>query len=86
MDKQLIRFLGKDGMLCLPMVANRANIGLIVLGIDAHHIGNLQDQVKPLTMFANQAALALAANHLRQSETNQLKDAFETIREVLDKG
>ena len=86
MDKQLIRFLGKDGMLCLPMVANRANIGLIVLGIDAHHIGNLQDQVKPLTMFANQAALALAANHLRQFETNRLKDALETIREVLDKG
>jgi len=85
MDKQLIRFLGKDGMLCLPMVANRANIGLIVLGIDAHHIGNLQDQVKPLTMFANQAALALAANHFRQFETNRLKDALETIREVLDK-
>jgi len=43
MDKQLVRFLGKDGMLCLPMVANRVNIGLIVLGIDAHHIDYLQN-------------------------------------------
>jgi len=42
--------------------------------------------VKVLTMFANQAASALAADHLRQFETNRLKDALETIREVLDKG
>jgi HD-like signal output (HDOD) protein len=67
MDKQFIRFLGKDGMLCLPMVASGTYIGVIVMGIDDHHIGHLRDQVKLLTMFASQAASALAADHLRQS-------------------
>jgi len=67
MDKQFIRFLGKDGMLCLPMLARGTYIGVIVLGIDDHHIGHLRDQVKLLTMFASQAASALAADHLRQS-------------------
>ncbi len=67
MDKQFIRFLGKDGMLCLPMLARGTYIGVIVMGIDDHHIGHLRDQVKLLTMFASQAALAVAADHLRQS-------------------
>ena len=86
MDKQLVRFLGKDGMLCLPMVAHRANVGVIVLGIDGHHISHLRDQVKLMTMFANQAALALAADHLRQSETDGPKDVLKKIKEILDKG
>ena len=86
MDKQLIRFLGKGGMLCLPMVANTANVGVIVLGIDDHHIRHLRDQVKLLTMFANQAALALSSDHLRQSETNRPRDVLKKIQEVLDNG
>jgi len=86
MDKQLIRFLGKDGILCLPMVAHRANVGVIVSGVDDHHICHLRDQMKLLSMFANQAALALAAEHLSQSETNRLKDVLKKIQEVLDKG
>jgi MinD-like ATPase involved in chromosome partitioning or flagellar assembly/HD-like signal output (HDOD) protein len=86
MDKQLIRFLGKDGMLCLPMVANRASVGVIVSGVDDHHIVHLRDQMKLLSMFANQAALALSAEHFSQSETNRLKDILKKIQEVLDKG
>ncbi|MCK4729291.1 MAG: hypothetical protein KAT27_10225, partial [Desulfobacterales bacterium] len=86
MDKQLVRFLGKDGMLCLPMLARGTYIGVIVMGIDDHHIGHLRDQVKLLTMFASQAASALAADHLRQSETDGPKDVLKKIKEILDKG
>jgi hypothetical protein len=86
MDKQFIRFLGKDGMLCLPMVAHGTYVGVIVLGIDDHHIRHLRDQVKLLTMFANQAALALSADYLRQSETNRPRDVLKKIQEVLDSG
>jgi len=85
MDKQLIRFLGRDGMLCLPMVAHKAYVGVIVLGTDEHHISHLRDQVTLLTMFANQAALALATDHLRQSETAGPKDVLKKIKEILDK-
>jgi len=86
MDKQLIRFLGKDGILCLPMVAHGENVGVIVSGVDDHHICHLRDQMNLLTMFANQAALALAAEHLSQSETTRLKGVLKKIQDVLDKG
>ena len=85
MDKQLIRFLGRDGMLCLPMVAYKAYVGVMVLGTDKHHISHLRDQVTLLTMFANQAALALATDRLRQSETAGPKDVLKKIKEILDK-
>jgi len=85
-DKQIIRFLEKDAMLCLPMVAHKARVGVIVIGIDERHVSHLRDQVKLLTMFANQAALALAADHLRQSETNRLKHTLKKIQEVLESG
>jgi len=85
MDKQLIRFLGKDGMLCLPMVAHGSYVGVIVLGVDDHHIGYLRDQERLLTMFANQAALALAAEHLRQNETDGAKDVVKKIQDLLGK-
>ncbi|MBW1739691.1 MAG: GAF domain-containing protein, partial [Deltaproteobacteria bacterium] len=86
MDKQLIRFLGKDGMLCLPMIAHRTHVGVIVIGIDEHHFSHLRDRVKLLTMFASQAALGLAADHLRQDEINRLRGILKKIQGVLDKG
>ncbi|NVL90889.1 MAG: GAF domain-containing protein [Desulfobacterales bacterium] len=85
MDKQLVRFLGKDGMLCLPMVSRGAKVGVMVLGIDGQHIDCLRDQVKLLTMLAGQAALALTADHLRQGETNRLRGVIKNIQAVLDK-
>ncbi len=85
MDKQLIRFLGKDGMLCLPMVAHGNYVGVIALGVDDHHIGHLRDQERLLTMFTNQAALALTADHLRQSETDGAKDVVKKIQDLLGK-
>ncbi|HUV49741.1 MAG TPA: hypothetical protein VMW78_01800, partial [Anaerolineae bacterium] len=84
LDKQLIRFLGKDGMLCLPMIAHGIYVGVIVMGVDNHHINHLRNQKRFLTMFANQAALALAADHLRQSETDGSKDVVKKIRYLLD--
>ncbi len=85
-DKQIIRFLEKDAMLCVPMVAHRAHVGVIAMGIDKDHISHLRNQVKLLTMFANQAALALATDHLKQSETNRLKHTLKKIKEILEKG
>ena len=78
-DKQIIRFLEKDAMLCLPMVAHKAYVGIIAMDIDKDHISHIRGQAKLLTMFANQAALALAADHLRQSETNRLKHTLKKI-------
>ena len=85
-DKQIIRYLEKDTVLCLPMVAHKARVGVIVIGIDERNVSHLQNQMKLLNMFANQAALALAADHLRQSETNRLKSTLKKIQEVLESG
>ena len=84
MDKQIIRFLGRDGMLCLPMVVHKAYIGVIVLGTDEHHISYLRNQEKLLVAFADQAALALATHRLRQSETAGPKDVLKKIKDILN--
>jgi K+-sensing histidine kinase KdpD len=68
-------------MLCLPMVAHKAYVGVIAMDIDKDHISHIRAQAKLLTMFANQAALALAADHLRQSETNRLKHTLKKIED-----
>ena len=67
------------------MVAHKAHVGVIVLGVDEHHIPHLRDRVRLLAAFANQAALALDAHRLRQSETAGLKDILKKIKEILDK-
>jgi signal transduction histidine kinase len=66
-DDQLIRLMGKDGMLCLPMVAHKEFIGVIVIGMDETQVSNFPAEINLLTMFAHQAGLTLHAENVRQT-------------------
>jgi len=66
-DEQIIRFVGADGIMCLPMAAHKQYIGVIVLGLKEVCFSNLSQKTRLLMMFTKQAALALHANYLRQS-------------------
>jgi len=72
-DEQLIRLIEKDGMLCLPMIAQKQYIGVIVIGIDESRVSHLSKPIRLLTMFTKQATLALYANHLRESEAERIQ-------------
>ena len=70
LDNQIIRFIGKEGIVCLPMFSRRERVGVIVIGLDQVEFSHLSKHFKLLTMFTNQASLALHVDYLRQ---NRLK-------------
>jgi len=72
-DDQIIRLIGKDGMLCLPMVAHKQFVGVIVIGIDETQVSNLSKGINLLTMFTNQAALAVDAENVRQTQARLIQ-------------
>jgi signal transduction histidine kinase/HD-like signal output (HDOD) protein len=72
-DNQIIRLIGKDGMLCLPMVAHKQFVGVIVIGIDEAEVSDLSEEINLLTMFTNQAALALDSEHVRETQARLIQ-------------
>lgn len=69
LDRQLIRLMARDGLLCLPMIAHEECVGVILLGIDQGRISRLSNQMSLLTLFANQSALALHADMVREVQS-----------------
>jgi len=84
-DDQIIRLMGKDGMLCLPMVAHKQLVGVIVLGMDEAQFSNLPEEINLLTMFAHQAALALHAENVRQTRARSIQSERLTASSALAK-
>jgi HD-like signal output (HDOD) protein/signal transduction histidine kinase len=87
-DQQIIRVIGKEGILCLPLVAREQYVGVIVLGIDKTRLSHLSKHVRLLTMLAGQATLAFHAYYCgrRQEEVVQserLKAVSEIARKVV---
>jgi len=72
-DNQIIRLIGKDGMLCLPMVAHKEFIGVIVLGIDEPEVSELCSEINLLTIFTNQVASAVDAENVRQTQARLIQ-------------
>jgi signal transduction histidine kinase/HD-like signal output (HDOD) protein len=72
-DEQIIRLIGKDGILCLPMTAHKQYVGVIVIGMNEARLSHLSERIKLLTMFTKQAALALHANYLRQNQARLIQ-------------
>ncbi len=68
MDRQIIRLMGEDGVLCLPMTAHRQPVGVIVMGIEQARVPTLGRQLNLATLFANQSALALYTDGMRQTQ------------------
>jgi hypothetical protein len=71
LDKQIIRLSGKDGIICIPMVAYNEKVGVIVLGLDIMEFSSLGSQFKLLQMLADQAAVAIRVHHIGQSQSQQ---------------
>ena len=67
-DQQLIRLIGSDGIMCLPMVAHNQYVGVLVFGTDKIVVSLFSKQIKLMMMFAKQAALALHTNGLRERQ------------------
>ena len=72
-DEQLLRFIGKEGILCLPMLAHGKYVGVIVAGLDEVEFSHLSRYFNMLNMFTNNVALALHADQVRRSQLNRIQ-------------
>ncbi len=59
LDEQLIRFAGKDGIFCHPMVAQGNYVGVVMFALNQSELYHLAGHLNVLKMFCRQAALAL---------------------------
>jgi putative nucleotidyltransferase with HDIG domain len=55
-DHQLLRSLGTEGFVCLPMIAHKINRGMIVFGIKTTELAKISSLQNRLEQFAAQAA------------------------------
>ena len=71
LDAQIIHFLDKEGIICLPMLKKSEFIGVIVLGIDRNELSYLSEQERLLEMFIHQISSILYADQLRHDRLNR---------------
>jgi putative nucleotidyltransferase with HDIG domain len=85
-DNQIIRLMEKDGMLCLPMIAHKRFVGVIVLGVDETQFFSLCEEINILKIFTNQAALAIDAENVQKTSAASVQaDGLTTSSAVARK-
>lgn len=67
-DEQLIRFLGKEGIMCFPMTTHGHNVGIMVLGVEENQVSQINKRINNLRMFIDYAALALNTEIVRRAQ------------------
>lgn len=81
-DEQIIHLVGKQGILCLPMVSRHEYVGVIVLGVDEVEVSQLLKQLELLTLLSRQASLAILSEFIKRRQ-EKLKNEKEFIDEKL---
>ena len=59
LDRQLVRALSAEGLLCIPMVARQRTVGVILCGLSSLQYAGLQRRIPWLSHFGKIAALSL---------------------------
>jgi HD-like signal output (HDOD) protein/signal transduction histidine kinase len=73
LDTQIMRLLGRQGLIGLPMIANKEPVGVIVVGIDRLAFVSLAKQFKLLQFLADQAATALFVERSKQAMMHKVQ-------------
>jgi signal transduction histidine kinase len=76
-DRQLIRILGQEGILCLPLIADGEKVGVLTLGLDQEKYQALDEKTKFLDFFCSEAARALWR---MQSVIEEQQESFDAER------
>jgi putative nucleotidyltransferase with HDIG domain len=86
-DRQLIGICHQDGLICLPMLANNATIGTLVLSADTTQHENLKKQQALLMRFATEIAHTISVKDFSSTQPKddcQQNEALQQkIHEVL---
>jgi HD-like signal output (HDOD) protein/signal transduction histidine kinase len=82
-EEQLLRMLGTESLVCVPLVAGARCLGVLVGGVAAWQIGSVQKRERFLQSFGAQAASALeTALSERGHARRQLAHVAEEYREA----
>lgn len=73
MDDQIIHFLGKDGICCVPMRALDEVVGVLILAMDESDQAFFKQQNNIFMLFARQAALALLSERLKRKKFEDIQ-------------
>lgn len=87
-DQQLLRFMQRPEILCLPLRAHQEAVGVIVLGMTAEERPVLLDQMAQLKLLGQLTATSLRALRLqddvmRNAQKERLKAATHLARKVV---
>jgi HD-like signal output (HDOD) protein/signal transduction histidine kinase len=83
LDEQLVRFLGGQGMVCLPMWVGEDRLGVLIIGIQRGEREVLSSKRKLLTMFLNLASLALYRFHIRETQIERVREERMSAASIL---
>jgi len=72
-DEQIIHFLDKEGILCLPLAVNGEAFGIILLGLNKSERDDFNRHQKLLHLFIKQASVALHSNILRRRQMQKIQ-------------
>jgi signal transduction histidine kinase len=79
-DEQIVRFLGKEGVVCLPMVVENDPVGTIVLGVDSVDRTALSGQKQFLDRLGKYAGRGLQrCKALGVSAVSRQQDAVKSV-------
>lgn len=73
-DEQILRLLGSDGMVSLPITADNENVGLIVAGVSADHARELSRQQGLLDLFASQTGICLHVHGIKRAQARRVQE------------
>ena len=86
-DVQLVRLLGTDGMLGIPLLYQREMLGVFLIGISERAFNQINGQLTSLRLLANHAAICLymermRAIHAERIAAERLQAANLTARKI----
>ena len=83
LDEQLVRFLGEEGMLCLPMRVGEDRLGVLIGGLKRNERESLHSKRKLLTMFLNLASLALHRFQVKEVQAERIREERMSATSIL---
>lgn len=74
-DQQVIRALGADSILLLPLVDHSIPMGVLIVGLQGRHSAFSSHQVELLQLFSHEVSAALAKQQRQHEEQKERQDA-----------
>jgi signal transduction histidine kinase len=83
-DQLLMRLLGADSLMCMPMVAHERKLGVMVIGVGQLGTAQIEAQMQLLHTFAQQASFAVARQSQPKAEEPEeiSPDVTETLQRI----